>query len=131
MVNNTVKRQFFRFVLVGGTFAGLYVVLATILTDWLDLTYWVASSVAYLLVIPPAYMAQKKLAFQSSANNRTAFPRYLVLQLASLCAASGNAYFMSISVHFDPVLVYIASAGIAIITNFLLIKFWVLADETT
>ena len=131
MIKNTARGQFFRFVAVGGAFASLYVILATVLTDWLDLAHWAASGSAYLLVIPPAYMAQKKLAFESSANDRTAFPRYLVLQLASLCAASGNAYFMSISVNFDPVLVYIASAGIAIITNFLLIKFWVLADETT
>lgn len=127
-VTATARGEFIRFVLVGGTFAGLYVILATILTHWLDFSYGIASSLAYLLMIPPAYIAQKKLAFQSSASDQKAFPRYLLLQLASLGTASGSAHLLSISANFNPVWVYMISAGIAITTNFLLIKFWVLAE---
>ena len=129
IVSNATKWQFVRFVLVGGAFAGLYVALATILTSWLYFSYWAASGSAYLLMILPAYMAQKKLAFQSSANDGNALPRYLALQLASLFAASSSAHLLSANASLNPVLVYIISAGITIMASFLLIKFWVLADE--
>lgn len=126
---NATEWQFIRFILVGGAFAGLYVAFATILTGWFGFTHWVASSFAYLVAIPLAYIAQKRFAFQSRARDSRAFPRYLVLQLISLCMASGSAYVIAMEANWPTGLVYTASVGVAVVANFLIIKFWVLIED--
>ncbi len=128
-VSTTTVWQFMRFILVGSAFAALYVTFATILTDWLGFTHWIASGFAYLVAIPLAYIAQKKFAFQSSVKDCQGFPRYLILQFFSLFSASGSAYLVSVIANFPTVFVYIVAASIAVVANFLLIKFWVLAED--
>jgi putative flippase GtrA len=120
--------QFVRFLFVSGSFAGIYILCTTFLLQQALLPAWGASALVYGLCIVPAYLAQKKFAFQSCTPNINAFPRYLILQFASLLFASATAEAMH-SIWLLPALyISIASIGIAVIGNFFLLKLWVLAD---
>jgi len=120
--------QFMRFLFVGGSFAGIYILCTTLLLEQALLPAWGASALVYGLCIIPAYLAQKKFAFQSCTLNINAFPRYLILQFASLLFATATAQVMQ-SIWLMPALyVSVASIGIAVISNFFLLKLWVLAE---
>jgi len=118
-----------RFLFVGGSFAGIYILCTTFLLEQALLPAWGASALVYGLCIIPAYLAQKRFAFQSRVSNSNAFPRYLILQCASLLFSSVAAGIMESTWLMPALYISIASISIAVMSNFFLLKTWVLAEK--
>lgn len=113
--------EVFPFLLVGGSAALLYIAFATLLEVHAGLARPWASAIAYGSMIPVAYMAQKTLAFRSTARHATAFPRYLATQLVALATASlVSGAFLGL----PPPLVYFIAGLCAAVVSFLMLKFW-------
>jgi putative flippase GtrA len=114
--------QFVRYLLVGGTSALAYILIAMALTR-LGLSAGTASVGSYLLVIPPAYLGQRILTFRASQWHGVAFPKYLTLQVAGTIAG----YFLSnrlAELGWPGWAVFAAVAVMVASTNFLVLKYW-------
>ena len=114
-------REIALFLLVGGTAALLYILIATLLETLVGLTRPWASAVAYGLMVPPAYAAQKRFTFRSSASHSRAFPSYLLTQFVALGVASVVSSQLG---RLPPPLAYGIAGICAAIVSFVLLKFW-------
>lgn len=122
-------QQFARFLLVGGSFAVIYILGTTLLLEHTLLPAWTASALVYGLCIPPAYLAQKLFAFQSRDRNIAAFPRYVILQFGALLFASATAQLIKSVLAAPALFASIASISIGVVINFILLKLWVLSKS--
>lgn len=111
------------FLAVGTLGAGLYVAFAAGLHR-LGLATVPASAMGYGLCIPIVYLAQHSLAFRSDASHRSAFPRYVAVQMLGLSLAALLPAFFERGLGLPPAAVF---AGVAVTTpacSFLLLRFW-------
>lgn len=83
-----------RFLAVGASFALLYSLLSSVLAICVGVAPPVASIIANLICIPPAYICQRNLAFRTDAPHRRAFPRYLALQAPLLVLAAALSWVL-------------------------------------
>ncbi len=83
-----------RFLAVGGTFSAIYSLLATLFALWAGMSPHLASATAYILCIPPAYLAQRALAFRADTPHGRAFPRYVLLQAPLLLLGAGLSWLL-------------------------------------
>lgn len=115
--------ELFRFVLVGGTSAGLYVGLC-VLFAWLGLRPSLAILATLAVLVPPTYLAQRNLTFRSGRGHAAAFPRYAGTQVA------GNALALALSEGFaafvrqHPWIGFGSVALTVALTNYALLKLW-------
>ncbi len=122
-------QQLVWFLFVGAIFAGFYIVLATILMDWVMLPAWSATMLAYLLLITPAYLSQKTLVFKYKSKTTTAFSRYMFLQFSTLFLAGIVAHVLKNTTDSPTLLISLLSASAAILYNFFLLKIWVFSRK--
>jgi putative flippase GtrA len=68
------------FLLIGGLSALVYVVISAGLT-MIGVRPSIALLIALAILVPPTYLAQHRLTFQSDVRHFIAFPRYVTTQL--------------------------------------------------
>lgn len=131
---------FLRFAIIGGSAAGLYVLLNSwALNNWAlnnlalghftDFPKPLISSVCYGLFILPTYLLQHSFAFQSDAKHATALPRYIAIQLLALLANFGISYVAFDILHISN---FFGSIFIIILTSlfsFLALKLWAFSNR--
>lgn len=111
------------FVVVGTLGAGLYVAFAAALHR-LGLATMPASALGYGLCIPVVYLAQRSLAFRSDAAHRTAFPRYVAVQMLGLSLAAGLPALFERGLALPSWAVFAGVAAATPACSFLLLRFW-------
>ena len=119
-----LKRKFW-FILVGGSAALLYLVLATLLFKFLKTPEWLASAIAWTLCIIPAYYGQKILTFASKSNHIIAFPRYLISQIIAIILSTILSFFLSHFTKIHHIAIFIIVILVVIIASYLFQLFWV------
>jgi ubiquinone/menaquinone biosynthesis C-methylase UbiE/putative flippase GtrA len=111
------------FILVGGTSSALYAVIGGFLTT-LGLRPSFAIIATLCILIPPTYLAQRRLTFRSDRVHSAAFPRYIGTQ------AIGNSIGIVGAESFPHVIAshpFVGFAVVAIVvaaTNYFCLKFW-------
>lgn len=116
-----------RFLLVGGSGALGYVALSYLFFV-LGLSQWVASSTAYLCLIPVVFLLQKHFVFQSNASGGRSFFRYVAIQAVSvLISAVIPALTARVGLH--PLASYLLVAVSAASVSYLLQLRWAFAAD--
>jgi putative flippase GtrA len=117
-------RELLFFVLVGGVSALIYVMLGGFLTAILGWRPSLAIATTLALVMPPTYLAQRNLTFQSRRVHAAAFPRYVAIQgLANGLAIAGAELFPA-AIRSEPWLAFMAIGAAVAATNYLFLKLW-------
>lgn len=114
---------FIRFLAVGGSFSLGFAVITAGLIRVFALPPLPTSIVVYLLCIPLAFLAQKKIAFRASAAGRYALMIYASVQVGSLAVVSTiSSRFVTYSFLLDTLL-YLVTAGSAAVVSYLICRF--------
>ena len=121
--------QKLRFLLVGGAAALLYLVLATFLTEYLNVDKWLANAIAWTLCIIPAYQGQKWLTFQSKVDHQTAFPRYVISQIIAIVLSSIMSFVLDHLTDFNAPTIFIIVVSVITTLSYLFQRLWVFNHE--
>jgi putative flippase GtrA len=119
-----VVRETVIFLAIGGISAVVYTVFAAFLTRICGLRPSLAIVAALTVLIPPTYLAQRKLTFRSTRNHRAAFPRYIGTQIAGNALALVGSEMFSTIVQDWPWIAFSAVAADVAATNYALLKPW-------
>ncbi|WP_112661803.1 GtrA family protein [Microvirga flavescens] len=115
--------QFSRFTLIGLAAALAYVVIATCFGR-LGMAAWLASGLSYVICIPFAYLAQKKLAFRSARAHASAFPRYCAVQMVNTVLSSALAAAFARVPEIPGFIVFGVSAALVVGANYIFLSRW-------
>ena len=125
-----LARQLVGFLAVGGSAALGYAAVSATLIARLDFPAWLASALAYALMIPLAYWGQRRFAFRSSAPHAAAVPKYFAVQLGGLVAAAGLSQLVHDWVGVPPFIAFLGVAAIVAAGTFLAMRTWIFLETT-
>lgn len=115
------------FILVGVAAAIVYAVTATAILRF-GAPGWVASMIAYAVIIPLAYLAQRRWTFSSAARHAHAFPRYASIQILGLVASGPISAVALQIVPSLPLLSFILVGAAIAVVSFVLQRAWAFAQ---
>ena len=116
--------ELLRYLAVGGTSAIFYVLFSVAFTGILGFRPGLAVIAALIILVPPTYLAQRRLAFRSRQSHAAAFPRYIGAM------AGGNALAVLLSEAFSgavrqsPWLGFILLACVVAAFNYAALSLW-------
>jgi putative flippase GtrA len=111
------------FLMIGGVSAGLYVVINGTLTMH-GVPPTLSLVVTLTLLIPPTYLAQRRLTFRSEIVHGVAFPRYLATQLVGNGIALVGTTVFAHSIIQQPFIAFTAIAALVAAVNYSVLKLW-------
>lgn len=98
--NPPFQRRFerlIRYLLVGGGVTVFYTATAVcILESWLVGDATIASTIAYVVTQPVAFLIHKRLTFPDATHPRSQWPRYCVMALVGLVITAGSMKAISV-----------------------------------
>ena len=116
--------EFSAFTIIGVFAAAIYAIIAAELTSLDGWRPWTASVVAYALIVPFAYVAQKSIAFRSEAAHRHAFPRYVAIQLFGMVLSIPLSEGALQILQFHPLAGFLLIGAVIAVFNFGLLRLW-------
>jgi putative flippase GtrA len=111
-------RKPLRFLLVGGSFALGYSLVMALLVGPVGLPAFATSVVLYVLCIPAAFLAQRKLTFARQEARRGGFLVYAGMQVASLALVASVTTRFVTQVFVVDTLLFLATAGAAALLSY-------------
>lgn len=121
--------EMFRFLLVGGTGAGLYVAGSMLLTQC-GLSVAIASFACYAILIPCMFSAQRILTFRSKDALLESFFKYVSVQAGALAISFvAPLAIWHYTILPNSIIFLLVSVFTAVVT-FHLSKFWVFSDRS-
>jgi len=119
----SIARSLTSYVGIGAGGALSYVLLSSLLS-YLAVAPWLASFASYVMLIPVVYDVQRRVAFQSDAPHRSAFPKYLSTQLLGITLSAVLPPFLSDHGNLPPPVGFVGVAAVIAVTSFFLLQFW-------
>ena len=114
---------FLRFLLVGGSFSLGYALMTAGLIRFADAPPLLTSVIVYLICIPAAFIAQKKIAFRADQSGKSAMLIYGATQVGSLAVVSTiTSRFVTKNFAFDTAL-FLVTAGTAAVVSYLICRY--------
>ena len=90
---SSVWMQLATYLVIGAIASGAYVWLCTAFAGLnTGVPAWATNSLAYSIFLIPAYLANRRFAFQSDAPHRRALPRYVTVQVGSIIVTGLFSY---------------------------------------
>jgi len=127
-LNTKISLRFFLKFLFTGGFGAICYILCAYLLSVVGLQVWLASSVAFLSLIPIIYFIQKKFVFESGGSHSKSFPRYLTIQLMGLGFSLILPFFL-IKLSISPIVTFFCVALLAAIMSFYLQLRWAFSRD--
>ncbi len=121
-------RTLLRFLIVGGSLAALYAVLAAFATTWLPLPKAVASGIVWVLCIPVGFMAHRRFTFPTRRPHRFAPWLYAATQLLGITITAGVSQILARGTFWPDLAVHLFAAGLAAIASYLVNRWIVFPD---
>lgn len=115
--------EIFRFLAVGGTGAALYFFGALLLNRF-GLVPQLASFVAYAVLVPCMYTAQRVVTFKSKEPVLASFVKYVLTQAASLLTSYLLPFLLFRNGHVSPAISFALVLVVTACLNYFLLKFW-------
>lgn len=109
---------FLRFLAVGGAFALGYALAVSALVNGAGAPPWGTSVTVWILCVPLAFLAQKRITFRVERPRRAAFAIYAATQVASLALVSTVTTRLVTGSFLPDALVFLATAGTAAALSF-------------
>lgn len=125
----SLARQVAGFAATGGIAAVLYILLASSLVAWLGLAPWLASVMAYAVMVPAAYLGQRTISFASRASHRHAFPRYVVVQCFGLVMGAILVQTLHSVWEMGAILAFSLTAVVTSLATFIAMRAWVFWED--
>lgn len=123
-------QTFLRFLIVGGSFSLGYAVVTAALIRFAQAPPLPTSVIVYLICIPLAFWAQKKIAFRADQTGRSAMLIYGATQVASLAIVSTvTSRFVTRNFFFDTAL-FLVTAGIAAVASYLICRYIIFRPQS-
>ncbi len=123
-------QTFLRFLIVGGSFSLGYAVVTAALIRFAQAPPLPTSVIVYLICIPLAFWAQKKIAFRADQTGRSAMLIYGATQVASLAIVSTvTSRFVTRNFFFDTAL-FLVTAGIAAVASYLICRYIIFRSQS-
>lgn len=113
------------FLLVGGTAALIYLILATFLAESLNMEAWLASAISWTICIIPAYQGQKLLTFKSELDHKVAFPRYFISQIIGILLSSLLSFMLSRLTSLNALAIFSIVIFVVTTSSYFFQRFWV------
>ena len=107
-----------RFLLVGGAFALGYAVATALLVGRAGLPAFATSVIVYLICIPAAFLAQRRITFSRQEPRRGGFLVYATMQLVSLMAVASITTRFVTGVFVPDAILFLATAGAAALVSY-------------
>ncbi len=121
-------RQPLTFLAVGLGATSIYTLLSTLCVSCAGWPPVAAGFVSYILLVPPTYLAQKKLTFEVRASGERRFFRYAALQTFGLMTSTAaNSGFAVSTGQFHGIFFFVSALAAAGL-NYLIMRAWVFAD---
>ncbi|WP_322890924.1 MULTISPECIES: GtrA family protein [unclassified Yoonia] len=114
---------FVRFVLVGGSFSLGYALITAGLIRFAAAPPLPTSVVVYLLCIPAAFWAQRRIAFRADQQAKGAIWIYTATQIGSLAVVSAITTRFVTRVFWQDTLLFLLTAGTAAVASFLICRY--------
>lgn len=114
-----------RFLLVGGSTAGIYFCLTFVLVEFAGLNITLASSIAYITAVCFNYLSHFHWTFASEAPHGEVFIRYLVMIVGGVILNGLVMYFGTTMMHIHYMLMQIISAFVLAAWSLSLSSLWV------
>ncbi len=122
--------SFVRFLAVGGSFSLGYAIVTAGLIRFADAPPLITSVIVYLLCIPAAFWAQKKIAFRADQTGKSAMLIYGATQVASLAVVSTiTSRFVTKNFVFDTV-IFLVTAGAAAVISYLICRYVIFRPQS-
>jgi putative flippase GtrA len=118
------RKQMLRFVLSGGSAAGVYFMIAYGLHMW-RWPPFMANLTAYVLAFGFGYLLQRGWTFEARHRHTRALPRYFAVQVACALFTSVAAHVLVRKLGLTPLLVSILTTGLAGVGSYLASSLWV------
>lgn len=115
--------SFVRFLAVGGSFSLGYAILTAGLIRFADAPPLPTSVIIYLLCIPAAFWAQKKIAFRADQTGKSAILIYASTQVASLAVVSTITSRFVTKVFVIDTMIFLVTAGTAAVISYLICRY--------
>ena len=117
--------RLFRYGLVGSASALIYYAALGLLVEVARVSVMTSTCAAFLIVAVENYLMQRWWTFRSKAPHKTAFPRFLCMNLAGF-SLNGSIMFVGVEkCSFN----YLAVQGVAVVAvmlwNFILANYWI------
>lgn len=114
-----------RFIMVGGTGALAFVCLSTLLVSLhTGVPDWIISILCWIGLIGPVYLGHHAVSFRSAAPHREALPRYVAVQLMSVCLVTVFSYLCYRALALPPVVAALLVTGLTTGINFVILRVW-------
>ena len=110
-----------RFLLVGSTFSAIYSALSAALVQIASVPAFPLSVALYCLMIPPAFLAQRRFTFRSAGSN--GFPIYATVQVCCFAAAALVSTAFLTGIWLLDALLLLATAGSSAVASFLACRY--------
>jgi putative flippase GtrA len=123
-----LSRQLLGFATVGTASVLIYTAVSSVLVTMAGWPAWVASAVVYAMLIPPAYLAQRKISFQTAQGHKVVFTRYVVATVGGLVAAAVLAQILHGAFALPALVSFALVAATIAAVNFAVLRLWVFRD---
>ncbi len=115
-----LQNTFLRFVLVGGSIAVVYSVLAALATSCLPIPKPVSAGLAWLLCIPLAFWSQRRFTFRQSQPHRHAFGLYAATQALSIGIVAAVSYLLAQGTFWHDLIVHLGASALAAVASYVI-----------
>ena len=122
---DTLLRRLLRFALVGAVTGGIFAALVAVFVDMLGLAEGVAAGLAYVLLLPPNFLAHKKTVFRSRNPALPEWLRYLGMHLFTAGVSMAVMTLVTGPLALPHWIGSIAVIAAAPVINLVLMEFWV------
>lgn len=122
-------RQFLTFLFVGGSTTAIQFAFLIVLIEFVDTGEIAASATSYLVAAAYNYLLNYHLTFKSMRSHWQTLPKFVVVVIVGI---SVNTSVFAVSLNILPyILAQCLAVGAALITNFLLHKYWIYRNDTS
>ncbi len=112
------RSTFFRFILVGGSFALIYSVLTALVTNTVPLPKPLLAALVWAACIPPAFYCQRRFAFAKFAPRRGALGLYAATQGMGMGIAAVAAATLVQGRFWPDTVVFLGASALAAVLSF-------------
>ncbi|NPD16310.1 GtrA family protein [Xinfangfangia sp. D13-10-4-6] len=124
------QASFPRFLLVGGSFALIYSLLAAFLTAVLPFVAPLSAAIAWLACIPPAWFCQRRFTFQGAQARKGGGILYLLPQCLGMMIAAGAGWLFATGAFLADTLVYLLASALAAVVSYAITRLVIFTNPT-
>ena len=117
------RNTFFRFLIVGGSMALFYAVLAALATAFLSVPKAASAAAAWMVCIPLGFWCQRRFTFATSTPHPRALWLYAGTQLIGICIGAGASYLFARGAIWPDLAIHLSAAVLAALISFLINRF--------